>query len=127
MDVRGSSWLRVRVVDAGSRVQVLVSGEIDLFTADHLEHVLDARVRTAVPARPVVVDLAGVEFCAAVGARVLVGAAGRARERGVEFRCSPRSAAVDLALDVCGWGALAPTPEPGGVVRPLRSIRGTGR
>ena len=97
--------LRCTAAPADPVVRVVVAGEVDLATADHLEDVLTAQIRAAEPGRRVRVDLSGVEFCGAVGARVLAAAVHRARERDVDLRLTPRSAAVDLALDICGWSA----------------------
>jgi anti-anti-sigma factor len=94
-------------------VRVAIAGEVDLATAGQLEHVLTAQISAAEPGRRVRVDLSGVGFCGAVGARVLTAAVQRARERDVELRLAPRSSAVDLTLDICGWSAALGSTEPG--------------
>jgi anti-anti-sigma factor len=122
---RRPSLLRHRVDADGNAVRITVGGEIDLSNSGQLESLFDEQVRAAGAGHQVLVDLSAVEFCAAVGARVLIEATRGARARGVELRLQRRSAAIDLVLDICGWqGEVEATdPTPPGAVRWLR--RGT--
>jgi anti-anti-sigma factor len=95
------SLLNVRTVETDSSVRVVVAGEIDLSNADDLGRTLSAVLASA-SGRPVLVDVARVGFCAAVGVRVLVGAVHRAVAAGAALHLQPRSAAVDIALEICG-------------------------
>jgi len=121
---RELNLLQHRVVVDGPVVRIAVGGEIDLSTADELQRVLSDRIGAADAGERVEADLSGVEFCAAVGARVLVEATRAARARGVELVLHPRSAAIDLVLDICGWqGEVQPSdPRPAGVVRWFRRV-----
>jgi anti-anti-sigma factor len=121
---RDLNLLHHRVVVDGPVVRIVVGGEVDLSNADELQRVLGDQVVAADAGERVEVDLSAVEFCAAVGARVLVEATRRARTRGVQLRLEPRSAAINLVLDICGWQDEVEPGDPGpvGVVRWLRRV-----
>jgi anti-anti-sigma factor len=119
---RAADLLHHQVSLDGPMVRIAVGGEIDFSNADLLDRVLTTHVRAAGAGRQVLVDLSAVEFCAAGGARVLREAMARARARSVELRMHPRSAAVDLVLDICGWREEVERGDPAleTVVRRLR-------
>jgi anti-anti-sigma factor len=114
------SLLHCRIVETETAVHLVVAGEVDLSNAGDLDAALADGVRRA-GGRPVLVDLIGLGFCAAVGVRVLVAAARRARSGGADLRFHPRSCAVDLALDICGQLAEI-AGAPGGAARPVARI-----
>jgi anti-anti-sigma factor len=99
---------------------LVVAGEIDLASVPVLTRFLDTRVAAAAPGSRLRIDLAGVDFCAAVGVRALVAAAQHARSRGVLVRFDPHSPAVALALDICGHLELTEPIAPAASVVPLR-------
>lgn len=74
------------------------SGELDLATAP----VLEARLAEAESNRPesICVDMGEVEFIDSTGLRVLLGAAGRAREGGWRFQISRPTDQVSKLLEL---------------------------
>ncbi|GIF22709.1 anti-anti-sigma factor [Actinoplanes tereljensis] len=72
-------------VVTGDLLTIRLTGEIDLATATPLGDRLQNMVATS-PARHVVVDLAGVDFCDAAGVRTLVSLATTATGHGGSFR-----------------------------------------
>lgn len=97
--------LIITVYFGAGHVLVTVSGEIDVATAEQL------RVRLAGPAgdgRRVIVDLSGVSFIDAAGARVLAGAAARAAARGGSLQLAAAGRLVRRVLALTGLDQRIP-------------------
>ena len=86
-------------------VIVIVSGEIDLYTAPRLHSELAAVVGSSAPAR-VVVDMSGVEFCDSTGMNVLLSCLRQAREQGGELELAAPRPGVRKILHVTGLDSV---------------------
>jgi len=109
--------LNVSSRSQGDHTVVIVSGEIDLYTAPRLHSELAAVLSGDRPAR-VVVDMSGVEFCDSTGMNVLLSSLRQAREQGGQLEIAAPRAAVRKILDVTGLDAVftitdAPAAVPG--------------
>jgi anti-sigma B factor antagonist len=102
----------------GDHAIVIVSGEIDLYTAPRLHSELAAVIASAAPASRVIVDLSGVEFCDSTGMNVLLSCLRQVKERGGELELAAPRLAVRKILQVTGLDAVftisgEPTAVPG--------------
>jgi anti-anti-sigma factor len=82
-----------------------VAGDLDLSTGPLLEAALADAAAELVRGDELVVELAGVGFCAARGVSVLRGAARACGERGVRFALARCSDPVLAVLDLLGLRA----------------------
>jgi anti-sigma B factor antagonist len=97
---------------------VIVSGEIDLYTAPRLHSELAAVIASAAPASRVIIDLSGVEFCDSTGMNVLLSCLSQVKERGGELELAAPRLAVRKILQVTGLDSVftisgEPTAVPG--------------
>ena len=79
-------------------VRVLARGELDMYTAEDVTHVL-ASVEAAEPGA-VVLDLSEVTFIDSTGLRLIVAASVRSTRNGNHLSIVP-SPAVDRVIDLC--------------------------
>jgi anti-sigma B factor antagonist len=79
--------LDVQSVHAADHLCVLVSGELDMSSADRLEEAI--RVAEKATARAIVIDLTNLRFMDSRGLNVLVSAHARSREDGDRTRFLP--------------------------------------
>jgi anti-sigma B factor antagonist len=96
-------------VSSRSRVDhaiVIVSGEIDLYTAPRLHSELAAVIASAAPASRVIIDLSGVEFCDSTGMNVLLSCLRQVQERGGELELAAPRPAVRKILQVTGLDSV---------------------
>ncbi|MDG4820848.1 STAS domain-containing protein [Asanoa sp. WMMD1127] len=93
------SYLAVETHRSDGMIRLVAFGDIDMETADELERALHEAV-TAEPARPTIVDLAGVAFLDSTGIRVLVQAKVRAEARGVSFGITNPQPNVARVLEI---------------------------
>ena len=84
---------------------VIVSGEIDLYTAPTLQGNLAAVLTGDLPAR-VVVDMSAVEFCDSTGMNVLLSSLRQARERGGQLELAAPRPAIRKVLQVTGLDSV---------------------
>jgi anti-sigma B factor antagonist len=77
---------------------LLVSGEVDLFTAEQLGQALESAVQ---PAAPLIVDLSRVGFLDSAGVRALMVAEGKAAACGSRLLLVP-SEAVSRVFEIAG-------------------------
>ena len=105
----------------GPIVVLRVEGEIDLYTLAPLRTVLAEAVAGC--CAPVVVDLAGVSFCAAAGFRLLADAALRATVDGAGFAVTGLSPTLGRHASLV-WIEGLPVRYRG-VVRAVRALRTT--
>jgi anti-sigma B factor antagonist len=96
--------LKVSSQSQGDQAIVVVSGEIDLYTAPRLQGELTA-VLGGGPVR-VVVDMSGVAFCDSTGMNVLLAAMKRAREHGGGLDLASPRPAVRKILQVTGLDSV---------------------
>ncbi|MEV6492673.1 STAS domain-containing protein [Actinoplanes sp. NPDC051633] len=96
--------------DAGGTVYVFVAGEIDMATADELQHALITAVGGR-SATEVLVDYAGVTFCDSSGIAALDRAYAVAAERGVVFRLVGVQHSVRLVLEITGMLQALTQPD----------------
>jgi len=89
------------------RTIVVVSGEIDLYTAPRLHSEIAAALADGRPPW-LVVDMSGVEFCDSTGMNVLLSCLRRARERGGELQIAAPRPAVRKILQVTGLDSVFP-------------------
>jgi anti-sigma B factor antagonist len=89
----------------GDHTVVSLAGEIDLYTAPHLQSELAATMGPADPAQ-IVVDMSGVEFCDSTGMNVLLAAHRRACERGGGLALAQPRASVRKVLEVTGLSSV---------------------
>jgi len=82
------------------RVTLIVGGEIDISTADELEHAIAAL--TNGEAGTVVVSLADVRFMDSAGINALLKGRRWADERGQQFRVTDATGIVRQVLDITG-------------------------
>jgi anti-sigma B factor antagonist len=85
---------------------VIVSGEIDLYTAPRLHSELAAVIASAAPASRVIIDLSGVEFCDSTGMNVLLSCLRQVQERGGELELAAPRPAVRKILQVTGLDSV---------------------
>jgi anti-sigma B factor antagonist len=85
---------------------VIVSGEIDLYTAPRLHSELAAAIASAAPASRVIIDLSGVEFCDSTGMNVLLSCLRQVQERGGELELAAPRPAVRKILQVTGLDSV---------------------
>ena len=97
--------LRVSSQSHGDHIIVIVSGEIDLYTAPRLHSELAAVVGSSASAR-VVVDMSGVEFCDSTGMNVLLSCLRQAREQDGELELAAPRPAVRKILQVTGLDSV---------------------
>jgi anti-sigma B factor antagonist len=84
----------------GGRVVLALEGELDLATAELLEHAMDGLAEESM----VVLDLERLKFIDSTGLRGVLAALERCRERGQEFAITPGSQQVQRLLGVTGVG-----------------------
>lgn len=102
----------------GDRTVVVVSGEIDLYTAPRLHGELTAALSGDRPAQ-VVVDMSGVEFCDSTGMNVLLSSLRQARERGGQLEIAAPRPAVRKIIAVTGLDTVFTiTEDPAAVPGP---------
>ncbi|MEH1102650.1 STAS domain-containing protein [Micromonospora sp. CPCC 205561] len=85
-------------------------GEVDMATAGELDAMLTAALHRP-GVREIVVDLADVRFLDSSGVRVLVHAAGAARDRDVTLRVTDPRPGVARVLRITSVGALLGLPD----------------
>ena len=85
---------------------VIVSGEIDLYTAPRLHSELAAVIASAAPAPRVIIDLSGVEFCDSTGMNVLLSCLRQVQERGGELALAAPRPAIKKILQVTGLDSV---------------------
>ena len=89
----------------GDHTVVSLAGEIDLYTAPHLQSELAATMGPADPAQ-IVVDMSEVEFCDSTGMNVLLAAHRQASERGGGLALAQPRASVRKVLEVTGLASV---------------------
>lgn len=87
-------------------VNVIVSGEIDLYTAPRLHSELSAVIGGAPGKSRVTVDMSGVDFCDSTGMNVLLTSLRLANEREVGFELAAPRPAVKKILQVTGLDSV---------------------
>ena len=97
--------LRVSSRTEGDHTVVSLAGEIDLYTAPHLQSELAAAMGPADPAQ-IVVDMSEVEFCDSTGMNVLLAAHRQACERGGGLALAQPRASVRKVLEVTGLASV---------------------
>jgi len=97
--------LRVSSRTEGDHTVVSLAGEIDLYTAPHLQSELAATMGPADPAQ-IVVDMSEVEFCDSTGMNVLLAAHRQASERGGGLALAQPRASVRKVLEVTGLASV---------------------
>ncbi|MEU4421664.1 STAS domain-containing protein [Actinoplanes sp. NPDC024001] len=103
----------VSTVVHGDHLTVKVSGEIDTFTAQVLADEFHTAYTAAKPGQ-VVVDLAGVDFCDAAGARELTSLADVVAAQGGTFQLRQVHPQIVWLLDQLGVGYLRSCPSSPG-------------
>jgi anti-sigma B factor antagonist len=98
--------LNVSSRSQGDHAIVIVSGEIDLYTAPRLNSELAAVTASAAPASRVIIDLSGVEFCDSTGMNVLLSCLRQIQERGGELELAAPRPAVRKILQVTGLDSV---------------------
>jgi len=101
----------------GDHTVVIVSGEIDLYTAPKLRSELAAVLSGGHPAQ-VVVDMSGVEFCDSTGMNVLLSSLRQAREQGGQLEIAAPRPAVRKIIEITGLSSVftiteSPAAVPG--------------
>ncbi|GAA4574012.1 STAS domain-containing protein [Planotetraspora kaengkrachanensis] len=94
--------LNVTVEPAHQQVTVRVRGEIDIATADHLQHILDAALQEAQVSR-LEVDMSGVRFMDCSGLRALLHAKERLEKDGGTITLVNLTPQVDRVLSILGF------------------------
>jgi anti-sigma B factor antagonist len=94
--------LSITTTDTDDARTIAVEGEIDVSCASELRDAIDAAIQDAIPS--IDVDLAGTSYIDSTGIGVLVGAANRAAEAGLEFSVSRPQRNVSRVLDLLGVG-----------------------
>lgn len=89
----------------GDHTIVSLAGEIDLYTAPHLQSELAAAMGPADPVQ-IVVDMSAVEFCDSTGMNVLLAAYRKACERGGDLTLAQPRASVRKVLEVTGLASV---------------------
>jgi anti-sigma B factor antagonist len=90
----------------GDHAIVIVSGEIDLYTAPRLHSELAAVIASAAPASRVIIDLSGVEFCDSTGMNVLLSCLRQVQERGGKLELAAPRPALRKILQVTGLDSV---------------------
>jgi anti-sigma B factor antagonist len=93
--------LKVSSRSQGEHIVLVLTGEIDLYTAPRLQAELTGALAAAGPAR-IVVDMSAVEFCDSTGMNVLLAAHRLAAERGGELVLAAPRPALRKILEVTG-------------------------
>ncbi len=99
-DIAAEKMLGLEVQRYGEAVTVVVSGEIDLLTADRLKATLADEI-SAGP-KILVIDLDGVQFFGSMGLSALALTQRAARERGVDLRVVTSGRATLRPLQITG-------------------------
>jgi len=86
--------------EVGGIVDLVVSGEVDLDSAEVLQDALQRVLSDGPPA--IRVDLAGVSFLNSTGLRALVAGATDAKHRGIRYSVVHPQRAVRRVLDIAG-------------------------
>lgn len=114
--VRGEDRLWCTRLREGRSVVLLLHGDLELGTEPVLRAALDAALAECGPGDGLVVDLSGVDFCAARGLSVLIGSADACTRRRVPFTLRGCPAQVVRLLDLLGLrdrlGARDAGPRP---------------
>jgi anti-sigma B factor antagonist len=105
------SYLSVDVRDRPDATVLAVSGELDMASSPQLTEALE-RLSSS-PERPLVLDLAGLEFLDVTGLRVLLQAQERARQIGVQLSVVNISRGVRRLLKLTGTTDLLDKVESG--------------
>ena len=96
--------LKVSTRSHAGHALVAITGEIDLYTAPHLQAEF-ARLLQDGPSR-VVIDMSGVDFCDSTGMNVLLSALKRVKEQGGALDVAAPRPAVRKILQVTGLDSV---------------------
>ncbi|MEV0351389.1 STAS domain-containing protein [Nonomuraea sp. NPDC050680] len=96
--------LKVSTRSHAGHALVAITGEIDLYTAPHLQAEF-ARLLQEGPSR-VVIDMSGVDFCDSTGMNVLLSALKRVKEQGGALDVAAPRPAVRKILQVTGLDSV---------------------
>ncbi len=86
--------------DDGTHRTVVISGELDATTADHVHRLLVGAMEEATTR--VTADLSGVTFIGSAGVRCLLSVNHAARERGITFLVARPSTCVEQIIEITG-------------------------
>jgi anti-sigma B factor antagonist len=96
--------LKVSTRSHAGHALVAIAGEIDLYTAPHLQSEFTRLLQDG-PSR-VVIDMSGVDFCDSTGMNVLLSALKRMKERGGSLHVAAPRPAVRKILQVTGLDSV---------------------
>ena len=100
----GGSMLRVEVCSGSLRSWVVLTGELDLASAPHLQQVLDQLCRDRCP--DVVLDLAGLDFLSAIGLEMFLRADDQLRAAGGRLILNRPGRVIRRVLAITGLDTI---------------------